>query len=165
VLAALEVLTPAKLEGIIIESLTHGKSDYPDSAKAMLLTPIIGQLQGELQDICSSDCSRVMILKKAKDVTEGKDEIESYWLRLEPPGTQESEDDRTLRIEQQSAPCKIGFAVDKDTSCPLFELEPDLKNFREVLETISRVAKFRKAQAAAKREAAAAREKCEIYLL
>jgi hypothetical protein len=159
-LAALEVLTPERLESLVVDSLTHGKTDeFPDDIKGMLLLPVIGQLQGEMQDICSADCSRIMILKKSKDVTTDRDEIEDYWLRLEPRGDEEPEDDdRTLRMEQYGAPCNVGFPVDKDTSCPLFELEPDLKNLRQVLATIQRVARFRKSQAAERREKKIARE-------
>jgi hypothetical protein len=59
-----------------------------------------------------------------------------------------------VRLEKYDEPCVVGFDVDKENSCPLFELDPEAVNLERILTVIKRVAAFRKPQAAAKREAA-----------
>jgi len=57
-------------------------------------------------------------------------------------------------LERHDEPCVVGFHVDQDNGCPLFNLQPEVKNLESILGVIKLVAAFRKAQAAAKREAA-----------
>ena len=129
----------------------------PEKAQEFLLMPIADQLLSEMQDICTADCERVLPFRRGA-LTEDKDEVENYWLRLEPKGMEEPKDRRTLRMEAYDKPCLVGFAVDKDHHCPLFTFEPVVKNFSDFLWIIKRVAAFRKREAAMERREKAARD-------
>ncbi|MCP3416225.1 MULTISPECIES: hypothetical protein [Bradyrhizobium] len=125
----------------------------PEHVREFLLMPIADQLLSETQDICSSDCRRLMALDR-QTLTEDKDEVESYWLRLDSTKVEDETDEaskRHLRLERLDAPCVVGFPVDKNNGCPLFALQPTTNNVEELLAIIKRVAAFRKAQAAQKR--------------
>lgn len=151
ILVMLDALPAETVAGIIDHSLTRGgETSFPDDVYEVLLMPIIDQLQSEMQDVCGEDCRRIHSFRR-KSLVEDKDEIETYWLRLEPDGLEEVNDDNYLRLEGYNEPCKVGFLVDKDKSCPLFTFEPSIKNTQELLGIIKRVVAFRKAQAAAVR--------------
>jgi hypothetical protein len=124
----------------------------PEHVKEFLLMPIADQLLSEMQDVCSSDCRRFLAPKRMT-LTQVEDEVHDYWLRLEPDGIEEPAARAFARIELTTEPCNVGFAVDKEDGCPLFRLEPSAKNIDELLAIIKRVAAFRKAQAAEKRQA------------
>lgn len=153
ILVALDNLTFEKATDLVIDSLKRGKpGTLPDEALKMLLMPIADQLLSEMQDVCSSDCERISCFDR-NVLTENKDEVEGYWLRFEPDGLEEQKERRTLRLEKLDASCKVGFPVNKDVSCPLFEFRPSIKNVGDLLKLVQRVAKFRKAEAAEKRAA------------
>jgi hypothetical protein len=105
-----------------------------------------------LQDVCSSDCKRIVVFDR-RVLTEDKDEVEHYWLRLDAKGSVEpaEHDRKILRLEAHDVPCVVGFAVDKHHGCPLFEITPCAGNVKELLIVLKRVATFRKAKAAEKR--------------
>ena len=152
VLAALDLLPAEHVAALIIKSLNRGEEEsMPETAQDMLLAPVVGQLLSEIREVCSSDCKRVMSLDRST-LRKGNDEVDDYWLRLESDSLKESEDHRTVRIEKLNEPCLVGFSVGKDHLCPLFTSEPSVKNFVNILAVIKRVAAFRKAQAAVKRE-------------
>jgi hypothetical protein len=113
--------------------------------------PIINQLLSEMQDVCSSDCRRIMFSDRSTLVA-GKDEVDEYWLRLEPAGAKEPGERKILRIEHHDQPCLVGFPADENNHCPLFGTEPTLANTGDLLAVIKRVANFRKTQAAATRQ-------------
>jgi hypothetical protein len=139
---------------LVTDLIYRGKGDtMPENVKEFLLMPIADQLLSEMQDVCSSDCRRFMSLDR-ETLTADKDEVDDYWLRLEPDGVEEPEpvERRFVRIERTNEPCNVGFPVDEDNCCPLFQLEPSVKNVGELLAIIKRVAVFRKAQAAEKRQ-------------
>jgi hypothetical protein len=93
-----------------------------------------------------------MISTSRKALNEEKDEIDQYWLRLEPDGIEEIRDRRFLQLEKLDEPCVVGFPVDADNGCPLFHTEPKAKTTADFLAIIKQVAAFRKREAAAKRE-------------
>lgn len=158
ILAALDVLPAENVTRLITDSITRGKGDeMPEGVQEFLLMPIADQLLSEMQDVCSSDCSRIMSMDR-KVLTKGNDEIENYWLRLDHSGLDEPSERKHLRLESYEASCTVGFKLDKEHCCPLFAFEPSIKNTSELLVLIKRVAAFRKAQAAEKRakDAAAA---------
>jgi len=83
--------------------------------------------------------------------TETGDELKTYWRRLSPGGlAKPDEPEQSLRIEKLSEPCVVGFPVDKDISCPLFEIEVSLDNIPSLLAVLARVSQFRKHQAFAR---------------
>ncbi len=152
ILAALDRLPAESVTRLVLDSLNRGREEpLPDGIQEMLLMPIIDQLLSEIQDLCSSDCERVMT-RGHEALTEDKDEVDNYWLRLEPEGLKESGDRRQLRLECYNQPCKVGFPVSENNGCPLFAFDPMIKNVPELLALVQRVALFRKAQAAQRRE-------------
>jgi hypothetical protein len=152
ILCALDVLPAENVTRLINDTVYRGQGEkMPDDVKKFLLMPIADQLLSEMQDVCSSDCSRISVDRRA--FTDDKDEVEDYWLRLDPEGVDQTAERKILRIESFVAPCAVGFPVDKDHHCPLFGLEPTVNNVGELLSVIKRVAAFRKAQAAEKQEA------------
>lgn len=157
ILVALDRLPVENVTRLVIDSLNRGeKEQLPDQIQEMLLMPIIDQLLSEMQDLCSSDCDRVTTMDRGV-LTGDKDEVDNYWLRLQPEGIEESGDRRHLRIEAQNKPCKVGFDVNEDNGCPLFAFDPSIKNVGELLTLVQRVAHFRKVQAAQHREEKKAR--------
>lgn len=158
ILLALKDSPPEQVERLVSTSICRGDEDgMPKEAREMLLMPIADQLQSELQDVCASDCERISMLDR-NVLTGDKDEVEDYWLRLEPDGVEEETDRRILRLEKHDAPCRVGFHVDKDHGCPLFEFEPTIDNFGAFLSIIQRVTKFRRNESAMARREKEARE-------
>lgn len=153
ILAALDISPAETVTALIFESLGRdGDIRLRKKLQEMLLTPVIGQLLSEIQDVCGSDCKR-MIAPDRGALQEGKDEVDNYWLRLEDHCIEESSQRTLLRIEARYETCLVGFHVDRDNLCPIFNTEPTVKNIRELMDIIKRVAAFRKAQAAERREA------------
>jgi hypothetical protein len=152
ILAALDVLPAENVQRLVFDSITLGQGeDMPKSIQEFLLMPIMDVLLSEIQDVCSSDCRRMSSLDRSF-LTDGEDEVENYWLRLEAPGLDEPKEKRILRIESFKEPCVVGFPVNEKTHCPLFLQEPTVKNVGELLAIIKSVVTFRKRQAADKRE-------------
>jgi len=113
--------------------------DFPSPVREMILDPVLATLQAELKDVCVKDCRRVST--KPEILTES--EIETYWDRLSPESKKSKDDNRILTIENLKEPCKVGFPVDKDVSCPLAhgeKLPADLNNFVRI---VDQVIKFR----------------------
>lgn len=152
ILTALESLPPETVARVVIDSINRGEADrFPENIQETFLMPIVDQLLSEMQDVCSNDCERISSLDRSA-LTEDKDEVDDYWLRLEPEGIDEPAERRVLRLERFDAPCAVGFPVDKDYNCPLFAFEPSIKNIDEFMALIKRVAVFRKNQAAIERK-------------
>jgi hypothetical protein len=147
ILAALEHRTPEQIAGLITEYVSANlKEPFSESTQEALLLPITSQLWSEMQDVCSSDCLRIHsdYVAFAGD----KKEIEEYWMRLVPIGTDKPDGTpAVVRIELFDKPCKVGFPADKKNHCPLFQLEPTIHNTRDLLEVVGRVACSRKKQA------------------
>lgn len=151
-LAALNILPSETVSELTLNSLTRNdRAKFPPKIQEMLLMPIMNQLLFEIQDVCTSDCKRVSLLDRAA-LTKDKDEVDNYWLRLEPEGSEECDEQKILIIEAYDEPCIVGFPVDKENGCPLFGTELTIENTGHFLAVIKRVAAFRKAQAAKKRE-------------
>nr|MBV6631387.1 restriction endonuclease [Oceanococcus sp. HetDA_MAG_MS8] len=113
--------------------------DYPQEVRNIILEPVLGTLQAELEDVCVSDCSRVM----ADAQVLSDKEVESYWDRFGPGGEGDGEPKRHLRLESYDRPCKVGFDVGKEQSCPLCAMERPHESIDEFMEVVERVTKFR----------------------
>lgn len=150
ILVLLQRVAAENLAKFVVHSVRErGDVTLPDEAIEMMLLPVLGQLAGEMQDVCSTDCKRVMCFEHST-LVETDDPVKVYWNRLEPTGPPDAEPKRFLRIEKYDEPCKVGFTVDKEHSCPLFETEPTIENVKEFLAVIERVSEFRHAEAKAK---------------
>jgi hypothetical protein len=154
ILVALDTLPAENVARLVTDSIFRGKGDeMPENIQEFLLMPIVDQLLSEMQDVCSSDCARISSCRRNAFTQDYKDEIEEYWLRFEREGVEEETPKESfLVIESHDTPCVVGFSVDKDNGCPLFRLDPSVKNIDEVLAVIKRVAAFRKSQAAERRK-------------
>lgn len=163
ILCAIDKLPAENIATLVIDSITRGEPDkLPEDVRDYLLMPIAYQLLSEMQDVCSADCTRISASSN-KTVTADRDEIDVYWQRLDPAGIEEfDEPSKDFLIESYNAPCKVGFSVDKNRSCPLFAIEPTVQTFGELLAVVKNVAAYRKAQAAQKREAADAKRRVRI---
>ena len=152
ILCALDLCPATELAQIVTASAYRGHEDMmSDDVKELLLMPIADQLLSEILDICSSDCQRLFSMER-RALTRDEDEVEDYWLRLEPDGIEDEPDERKyLFLERTDAPCNVGFPVDADNGCPLMRIKPSAKNVGDLLAIVKRVAAFRKAQAAEKR--------------
>jgi hypothetical protein len=126
------------------QSLFRGNvTETPDNVKELLLLPILHQIQSELQDVCSSDCSR-MSSSKTATLRGERDEIEMYWERFEEgEDTPDEEESKWLLLENHGAPCKVGFKLNKDIGCPLFRIDPTPHNLEEFLGVVKRVVEAR----------------------
>lgn len=157
ILVALDRLTAENVTRLVLDFVNRGRDEpIPDEIQEMLLMPITDQLLSEIQELCSSDCRRVSSIDRGA-LTQDKDEIDDYWLRLESKGIDEPTDKRWMRIEAYNEPCKVGFPVNKDNGCPLFAFKPSIRNVEELFTLVQRVARFRKAQAAQERKEKEAR--------
>ncbi len=148
VLVALQAFGPTAVTELL-RVLMAGDPDnpYPDVVQSMLLMPIIDQLLGELQEVCSSDCQRFTTTLHALRTEDG-DEVEDYWWRLDQRGLPRLEDPTAhLRLERTGAPCKVGFALNDEVTCPLFDAEPTLENLEAMLTVFAKVSAFRKIDA------------------
>jgi Restriction endonuclease len=148
ILAAATHFPAEEVTQLILVSISRGKDKpSPSEVQEMLLHPILHQLLGELQDVCSSDCKRV--LTDPSTLVESN-ELDNYWFRLADRDIEEPSERRILRIEKGDEPCVVGFELDREESCPLFRIDPSVKTTGELLEIIKRVSAFRMAQAADK---------------
>jgi hypothetical protein len=158
ILAALDESTPDDVAEVISISVSRDdNSPVPEEVQDIILVPILNQLLNEMQDLCSSNCRRMMSIDR-RTLRTGEDEIDQYWLRLEPEGVDEPEEERRfLQLEKLDEPCAVGFPVDTDHGCPLFHFEPHAKTVEDLLVIIKKVAAFRKSEAREKRAASKVR--------
>lgn len=151
ILASLLSISGKELAALIKSQLTGTDGEpLPDAVVKVLMDPVLNTLIGELGDVCSSDCAR-FTLNEPRFFSERKNEIEDYWWRLRPEGQASSEEDeRYLRIEATDQPCKVGFKVDKQNSCPLFDDQIPNSDLERLLSVAEEVAKFRLAELTSK---------------
>ena len=113
---------------------------FPAEAKRLILEPILLAITHEVEDACITDCTRV--LGDPSTLTE--DEAKIFWKRFDRTGSYKPKDqERVLRIESFSSPCKVGFEVGKQKSCPIFAMDRPQDNIPEALKIISEITKFR----------------------
>lgn len=148
ILAAVQIIDVDTLTDLMINNLSkYDDVLLPEEISDVFLQPILNRLAGELQDVCSHECDRVYTTDPSA-LVEPDDPIETYWQALDPAGASEDAGlRRTLRIEKHDEICKVGFALDRDHPCPLFEMVPRVGNAREFLKVVERVSAFRFAEA------------------
>lgn len=114
--------------------------EYREKVREITLKPILWTLQGELEEVCASDCPRVSTGRKLlQDV-----EIESYWDRLKPcKDTTKKARQSSLIIESLKEPCKVGFAVGEKVGCPLCHTDEPDSDIGEFISVIDQVIRFR----------------------
>lgn len=113
----------------------------PDRMRDLILEPIMKTLNGELRDVCTSDCSRIstdLLMLSAQ-------EVERYWerLRVSKDSSSVSQEKDILTIEKNDGKCNVGFSLNQEVGCPLCNQEEPQKHIPEVLRVIETVTKFR----------------------
>lgn len=147
ILCALEVAAPNDIAKLLDYSVTRGgEIDMPDAVWGYLLGPVFDQLHGELQDVCASDCQRIMWSPRDRYTDDG-DPITTYWQRAVLSETQDHEEpQQTVHLESLTAPCNVGFDLNETRCCPLFDMEITQDNAEAFLEVAKHVITVRKAQ-------------------
>ena len=121
------------------------ESDEPMSQEAveLLIMPILDSLQTDLQLVCTSDCGRFSRGDSVKN-WEGRDPIERYWSRFGTRGISPKADKGAYhRLERTTEPCRVGFDLSGEASCPLYEIEPNMDSLAGFLGTIAQVVRAR----------------------
>ena len=119
----------------------EGGKEFPEQIRKIILRPVIGVLNQELADVCSSNCRRM--LTDPFELTER--EVEEYWNRLTLKDIEEVDGEivHALTITNTKEPCVVGFPVNKDTECPLYDTEEPEENIGSFLEIVNEVMTFR----------------------
>lgn len=114
--------------------------EYPEELRKLILQPVLSTLNDEVRDVCTSDCSRV----HTDRITLTEDEVKTYWRRLSLLPDNPKQDDRILAIESYQTPCKVGFHLDKEQSCPLCQNDEPETQIAETLRVIRVVSDVRR---------------------
>jgi hypothetical protein len=154
ILTSLHKMPAEDIAQVVMSFISRDDEQLSEELLEMLLMPIMDQMLSEIQDVCSSDCSRIVNI--GRKVLENEDQVAEYWMRFERNETERNEPDLTFRLENTRAPCKIGFRVDENSGCPLFRTEPSVHNAAELLRILKRVTAFRRREARENRQRKAA---------
>lgn len=148
ILASLQFYSAEIVAELIDGQLTDGEGNgLPNDIRRLLFSPIVNTLVHEMQEVCTSDCSR-FILGRGDALAFDNETAQSYWSRLDPNGHQPEvkEVGPSLWIQKNDEPCKIGFSVGPGHGCPLFEEDPDDSQLEILLAVVERIADFRLAE-------------------
>lgn len=131
---------------LFLATLKHGRGDelksvmavalrtedgepFPTQVVNLLLGPMLDALRTDLQLVCSSDCDR-FYSKDSLDQWETRNPIETYWARFGPSGVPPKRDKGpSARLESTTKPCRVGFEVDEERCCPLYQTDISAENF------------------------------------
>lgn len=118
---------------------TEGGESFPVEVVDLLLGPMLNALRGDLQLVCSSDCDR-FFAGQSRDLWAIRNPIETYWARFEPSGAPgKPEPASYVRLESTTKPCRVGFELDEQRSCPLYQTEISAGNFEDFFAVATRV--------------------------
>jgi restriction endonuclease len=105
----------------------------------VLIGPIINVEAGAMFDACVRDCGRVLVPSERHGA--GPNE---HWRDI--CGKRESkkkEDERELLLVGYDQPCRVGFSVGKEGTCPLYDLDAAKVSLTQTLEILQRVLHYR----------------------
>lgn len=148
-LATLRHHEPILLQEILDLALkTNDGSPMPANVVDVLLSPILQKVQSDLQLVCTSDCQRFFREDSLKHWKKS-DDLKAYWARFGQNGIDPETDDGAYhRLERTNLPCAVGFALEKDAGCPLYQKELPISNLGAFLKTAARVVLVRAPHAA-----------------
>jgi hypothetical protein len=122
---------------------TEGGEPFPLQVLDLLLGPMLNALRGDLQLVCSSECDR-FFRRDSLDRWENRNPIETYWARFGPSGApRRPEPDSYARLESTRMPCRVGFEVDEERCCPLYQTDISAENFEDFFAVATRVLEAR----------------------
>jgi hypothetical protein len=113
---------------------------FPPELQKYILEPVIGNLQIELKDVCSSNCRRIVTEPEILQ----KPEIRSYWERLRLDEKKSVDERKILTMESLKELCQVGFPVDKDFGCPLCNVKNPHEDVAAFVGVVCSVMKYRR---------------------
>jgi hypothetical protein len=117
-----------------------GSQEQQRVIRDVVVEAVLTNLVGELQDVCTSDCSRVISDRRFLS----ESEVDSYWKRLDLPESEEEEPEEShLVIEYHDSPCAIGLDLDRERTCPIMALNDPITDVSSALEAIKRIVQAR----------------------
>lgn len=135
---------PDAVTAIFARSMrTDSDEPMPDELLAYFVMPVLDTLWGDLQLVCSSDCDRFFPEDSLKH-WEKRSLPASYWARFGSRGLPPSEDGKAYRrLERTTEPCRVGFELEGEASCPLYAIEVNMETLSQALTTIAHVVRTR----------------------
>ncbi len=145
ILMGLRYMEPDELANDIVVLIEHrDDKKVPEDVVEYLLGPILDSISSEMAEICSADCKRISTSDKISSLSRLNDGLESYWYRFQKDGKpRRIAPERYLILEANDVPCNVGFVLDAETSCPLYNMKPSRDNLAEFLTMIQQVLAFR----------------------
>lgn len=144
ILAALQVSSSDVIASMIIEhalSLDGGK--MPNEVAELLFLPVLHRLMGEIRDVCTSDCERFYNHPVTTLVSEAMS-VESYPRRFSRAGVVDTEGDgRYTVLQDMTKPCKVGFTLDGENGCPLYEVDQIMEKLPDLLAIVEQIVDVR----------------------
>lgn len=145
VLMGLRYIPPDKLANDILSLIEDGKDrKVPEDVVEYMLGPIMDRISSEMAELCSADCKRLSTSDKVSALSRSDNDLESYWYRFQKDGKpRRTAPERYLIIESHDKPCNVGFALNAEIRCPLYNMEPRRDNLAEFLTVVQQVLAFR----------------------
>jgi hypothetical protein len=104
-----------------------------------LVGPIVNDLANDMFEACASDCERVLRVGNERGSPPS-----SFWGNfVARPAEKAKGDDRVLLLVGQEKRCKMGFALTKDETCPLHDLDATKVDLGASLKTLERILRQR----------------------
>lgn len=142
-LASLDKFGSNCIEKLLVTIWDRFDSKYFSSdLRESILKPILGILVEEIRDVCVSDCSRIstdyLILVE--------EEVEHYWNRIiiNDKKTEEEICKQVLICEIHDKPCKVGYELDVDHSCPINNLSNPEKDISATINLVYDIIRAKK---------------------
>lgn len=114
----------------------------PEALIDFYVGPILNNLQGELTDLCVTDCARVSRLSAPTNTEDGEN-VDTYWNRFDAETLTHKADDRVFWLENKRASCRVGFRVDEENDCPLIHAENDIGSLPKLLNIAQHISRAR----------------------
>jgi hypothetical protein len=118
-----------------ILAFTQDGKDFPEHVLETILMPVIDTLLSDIQDTCTADCPRFF-----NDFGRTDKKPDDYWTRFLSDGRKTPPKDGTRAVLQRTTePCKVGFDMSVENSCPLFEMGNSVKDVPIILTRLQHV--------------------------
>lgn len=104
-----------------------------------MLGPLLNGLAADMFEACVCDCARVSKMSDPE-----RTPASSFWaLFIASPAATPKKDERFLLLIGHEKPCKMGFALTKEDTCPLHDFDGKKAELRKSLSTLERVLRQR----------------------
>lgn len=110
-----------------------------DGLQKFVLEPILNTLCDEVHDVCISECDRI----SGENIILTDEDVERYWERLSNSNKKARKQKSLLGLEALDVPCKVGFDLSKDNSCPICGKDKPEENIKRILSVINAIVDYR----------------------